>query len=40
MKYGGSRERREADAFVDRNKKYLGKAKETISGERNKSYFS
>lgn len=35
-----SRERREADAFVDRNKKYLDKAKETISRERNKSYFS
>ena len=34
-----SRERREADAFVDRNKKYLDKAKETISRERNKSYF-
>lgn len=35
-----SRERREADAFVDRNKNYLDKAKETISRERNKSYFS
>lgn len=35
-----SRERREADAFVDRNKKYLDKAKETISRGRNKSYFS
>lgn len=34
-----NRERREADAFVDRNKKYLDKAKETISRERNKSYF-
>lgn len=34
-----SRERREADAFVDRNRKYLDKAKETISRERNKSYF-
>lgn len=34
-----SRERREADAFIDRNKKYLDKAKETISRERNKSYF-
>ena len=35
-----SRERREADAFVNRNRKYLDKAKETISRERNKSYFS
>lgn len=35
-----SRERREVDAFVDRNKKYLDKAKETISRERNKNYFS
>lgn len=39
-----SRERREADAFIDsfidRNKKYLDKAKETIRRERNKSYFS
>lgn len=34
-----SRERREADAFVDRNKKYLDRAKETISRERNKDYF-
>lgn len=34
-----SRERREADAFVNRNRKYLDKAKETISRERNKSYF-
>ena len=34
-----NRECREADAFVDRNKKYLDKAKETISRERNKSYF-
>ncbi len=34
-----SRERREADAFVDRNKKYLDRAKETISRERNKGYF-
>ena len=34
-----SRERREANAFVDRNRKYLDKAKETISRERNKSYF-
>ena len=34
-----NRERREADAFVDRNRKYLNKAKETISRERNKSYF-
>ena len=34
-----NRERREADAFVDRNKKYLDKAKESISRERNKSYF-
>ena len=33
------RERREANAFVDRNRKYLDKAKETISRERNKSYF-
>ena len=34
-----SRERREADEFINRNKKYLDKAKETISRERNKSYF-
>lgn len=34
-----SRERREAGAFVDRNKKYLDKVKKTISRERNKSYF-
>lgn len=34
-----NRERREANAFVDRNRKYLDKAKETISRERNKSYF-
>ena len=34
-----NRERREADAFVNRNRKYLDKAKETISRERNKSYF-
>ena len=34
-----TRERREANAFVDRNRKYLDKAKETISIERNKSYF-
>lgn len=31
---------READAFVDRNKKYLDKAKEAVSRERNNSYFS
>lgn len=35
-----SRERKETDAFVDRNKKYLDKAKETINREQNKSYFS
>lgn len=35
-----SREQREADAFIDRNKKYLDRAKETISREQNKSYFS
>lgn len=34
-----NRDRKEADAFVNRNKKYLDKAKETISRERNKSYF-
>ena len=34
-----TRERREANAFVNRNRKYLDKAKETISRERNKSYF-
>ena len=34
-----TRERREANAFVDRNRKYLDKTKETISRERNKSYF-
>lgn len=34
-----TRERREANAFVDRNRKYLNKAKETISRERNKNYF-
>lgn len=31
---------READAFVDRNKKYLDKSKEAVSRERNNSYFS
>lgn len=35
-----SRERKETDAFVDRNKKYLDKAKEIINREQNKSYFS
>lgn len=34
-----SRERREADEFVTKHKKYLDKAKETVSRERNKSYF-
>ena len=34
-----SRERREEDAVVNRNRKYVDKAKETISRERNKSYF-
>lgn len=35
-----NREWREANEFLDRNKKYLDKAKETIKREQNKTYFS
>ena len=35
-----TRDRREAQDFLDRNKKYLGKAEETIRRERDKMYFS
>lgn len=35
-----SRDRRQADDFLNKNKKYLNKAEETLRRERNKSYFS
>ena len=34
-----TRDRREAQDFLDRNRKYLGKAEETIRRERDKKYF-
>lgn len=36
----GTRERRETDDFLNRNKRYLDKAEETIRRERDKTYFS
>ena len=35
-----TRDKREAQDFLSRNKKYLGKAEETIRREREKKYFS
>ena len=35
-----TRERREANDFLNRNKRYLDKAEETMRRERNKNYFS
>lgn len=34
-----TRDRREAEDFLDRNKKYLGKAEESIRREQDKMYF-
>ena len=36
----GTRDRREANDFLNRNKRYLDKAEETIRRERDKNYFS
>ena len=36
----GTRDRREANDFLNRNKRYLGKAEETMRKERSKMYFS
>lgn len=35
-----TRDRREAEDFLSRNKKYLGKAEESIRREQDKKYFS
>lgn len=35
-----TRDRREANDFLNRNKRYLDKAEETIRRERDKKYFS